>query len=310
MGKETQPTRKDIQSEIKQDELLCAICLNIFYKPICSPCGHTFCFWCRFELSGGAPKCPFCRTHFPSFPRVCQSLYKFLWVAFPSEIEEREKEIKMNEQETTVYSPEFPRPEHVEDPFTMLSCSSCKNQLQGPVVMTCGHCYCFWCYYKLFPHSEITNNSPELEVKISNCLECDLDSQNAKLDICLVLRDLINHKLPQSQESCLQFPKSFRVKAKENPSQHKIVHFGCGCDGCGNSPLLGNRYSCKECYEQYKIGYDLCEMCFSQGRLVEGRFNQNHTNEHTMELVTDLQILFRLQEMHFVRRITRDAPST
>lgn len=62
-------------------------------------------------------------------------------------------------------------------------------------------------------------------------------------------------------------------------------HFGVGCDVCGQYPILGRRYRCRDCPEN--IGFDLCGPCYDRGvGSTLGRFNQRHGPEHTLELVS------------------------
>ncbi|URE39394.1 Zinc finger, ZZ type [Musa troglodytarum] len=66
------------------------------------------------------------------------------------------------------------------------------------------------------------------------------------------------------------------------------VHVGVGCDSCGIYPIVGKRYKCKDCKEA--IGFDLCEACYNSTSKLPGRFNQQHTPDHTFEL-DDSQML-------------------
>ena len=48
-------------------------------------------------------------------------------------------------------------------------------------------------------------------------------------------------------------------------------------------PIRGKkRYKCKDCTEL--IGFDLCETCYNSSSKLPGRFNQQHTPDHRMEL--------------------------
>ncbi|RWW80597.1 hypothetical protein BHE74_00011050 [Ensete ventricosum] len=47
-------------------------------------------------------------------------------------------------------------------------------------------------------------------------------------------------------------------------------------------PIIGKRYKCKDCKEA--IGFDLCEACYNSTSKLPGRFNQQHTPDHTFEL--------------------------
>ncbi|KAJ4728499.1 E3 ubiquitin-protein ligase PRT1 [Melia azedarach] len=48
-------------------------------------------------------------------------------------------------------------------------------------------------------------------------------------------------------------------------------------------PITGDRYQCKDCVEA--IGFDLCGDCYNTRSKLPGRFNQQHTPEHRLELV-------------------------
>jgi hypothetical protein len=45
---------------------------------------------------------------------------------------------------------------------------------------------------------------------------------------------------------------------------------------------MGMRYKCKDCTE--RIGFDLCGECYNNRSKLPGRFNQQHTSDHRMEL--------------------------
>jgi hypothetical protein len=47
-------------------------------------------------------------------------------------------------------------------------------------------------------------------------------------------------------------------------------------------PIRGERYKCKDCTEI--IGFDLCGDCYKTKSKLPGRFNQQHTSDHKMEL--------------------------
>ncbi|RLM78831.1 E3 ubiquitin-protein ligase PRT1 [Panicum miliaceum] len=50
----------------------------------------------------------------------------------------------------------------------------------------------------------------------------------------------------------------------------------------GAYPIRGKRYKCKDCTEL--VGFDLCEACYNSSSKLPGRFNQQHTPDHRMEL--------------------------
>lgn len=49
------------------DSLECQLCYLLFYEPVTTPCGHTFCRTCFARSLDHSSKCPLCRTNMPSF---------------------------------------------------------------------------------------------------------------------------------------------------------------------------------------------------------------------------------------------------
>ena len=49
------------------DTLECQLCYNLLYKPLTTPCGHTFCRSCFSRSLDHSDKCPLCRTTMPAF---------------------------------------------------------------------------------------------------------------------------------------------------------------------------------------------------------------------------------------------------
>ncbi|CAO1623753.1 unnamed protein product [Parajaminaea phylloscopi] len=49
------------------DALECQLCYLLFYEPITTPCGHTFCRTCFARSLDHSSKCPLCRASMPSF---------------------------------------------------------------------------------------------------------------------------------------------------------------------------------------------------------------------------------------------------
>jgi Lon protease-like protein len=45
--------------------LECPICMNLFYEPVTSPCGHSFCRQCLIRTLDNADSCPICRAVLP-----------------------------------------------------------------------------------------------------------------------------------------------------------------------------------------------------------------------------------------------------
>ncbi|KDN51439.1 LON-domain-containing protein [Tilletiaria anomala UBC 951] len=49
------------------DTVECQLCYNLLYKPLTTPCSHTFCRSCFSRSLDHSEKCPLCRSNLPSF---------------------------------------------------------------------------------------------------------------------------------------------------------------------------------------------------------------------------------------------------
>ncbi|KAB2600460.1 E3 ubiquitin-protein ligase PRT1-like [Pyrus ussuriensis x Pyrus communis] len=163
-----------------------------------------------------------------------------------------------------------------------LLCAACKNLLFQPVVLNCGHVYCESCI-----------NIPA--DGISKCQICQSMHPKGFPSVCKILEHFLEEQYPeiylQRQVSSLKL--HVRQRADQSSSTlsddylscwaGQKVHYGVGCDCCGVSPIIGERYKCKDCVE--KIGFDLCGACYNEPSNIPGRFNQQHKPEHKLELV-------------------------
>ncbi|XP_048400143.2 LON peptidase N-terminal domain and RING finger protein 3-like [Stegostoma tigrinum] len=54
-------------------DLECSLCMRLYYEPITTPCGHTFCLKCVERCIDHSPKCPLCKEILPEY----QALRKY-----------------------------------------------------------------------------------------------------------------------------------------------------------------------------------------------------------------------------------------
>ncbi|XP_041051006.1 LON peptidase N-terminal domain and RING finger protein 3-like [Carcharodon carcharias] len=54
-------------------DLECSLCMRLYYEPITTPCGHTFCLKCIERCMDHSPKCPLCKEVLPEY----QALRKY-----------------------------------------------------------------------------------------------------------------------------------------------------------------------------------------------------------------------------------------
>ncbi|XP_055499981.1 LON peptidase N-terminal domain and RING finger protein 3-like isoform X2 [Leucoraja erinacea] len=69
------PSREDDEQLNLVDpfDLECSLCMRLFYEPITTPCGHTFCLKCIERCMDHSPKCPLCKEILPEY----QTLRKY-----------------------------------------------------------------------------------------------------------------------------------------------------------------------------------------------------------------------------------------
>ncbi|CAL9222260.1 unnamed protein product [Arabidopsis halleri] len=212
-------------------------------------------------------------------------------------------------QTLNVHENELPKNNKVSNQISKddLLCSACKELLVRPVVLNCGHVYCEGCVVDMAEESE----------KIK-CLECNVCDPRGFPKVCLILEQLLEENFPEeykSRTSGIQkrlahnSKGNFQSHLKEGPSLSNDnnddlpwlanpgsnVHFGAGCDSCGVYPIIGDRYRCKDCKEE--IGYDLCKDCYETPSKVPGRFNQQHTPDHRLELARAPQVLINFNSI-------------
>ncbi|KAM5552728.1 hypothetical protein ABKV19_025100 [Rosa sericea] len=192
-------------------------------------------------------------------------------------------------QEHCLHGNDLENGTHKEISVSDLLCAACKNLLYQPVVLNCGHVYCKSCI-----------SIPE--DGISRCQVCQSMHPNGFPSVCLVLEHFLEEQYPeayaQRQASSLkQADSQLNVRQRAGRSSSTLsdeylscwygvgpkVHFGIGCDYCGMSPIIGERYRCKDCVEL--MGFDLCGACYKAPFKMSGRFNQQHKPEHKLEIV-------------------------
>ncbi|XVF38024.1 hypothetical protein REPUB_Repub20aG0062200 [Reevesia pubescens] len=175
-----------------------------------------------------------------------------------------------------------------------LLCAACKRLLFRPVVLNCGHVYCESCF--VIPKDEILR-----------CQVCKSLQPNGFPSVCLILDHFLEEQFPEKyseRQAVLLKEHNCSIQAQRHANQSTSistdvysswifrngpkVHVGVGCDFCGMSPIIGERYKCKDCEE--KIGFDLCESCYKAPANITGRFNQQHKPEHEFEIIQPITI--------------------
>ncbi|KAK8462648.1 hypothetical protein SEVIR_1G242900v4 [Setaria viridis] len=299
------------------------VCWDILYKPVVISCGHMSCFWCVHKAMHifQESHCAVCRQPFKHFPSICQLMHHLLRKLDPADYKRREEEVLEEEKRIEMYSPQIieflnsknnvgndadnrnedskTRPPQevslngsvVDDHSKKIkledvSCPLCKEMLYQPAVLNCGHVYCVSCL-------------PSLTEEALKCDVCGSLHPGCFPNVCLDLDHFLEEYFPAEYESRGQKVQSKKGQCNREGSssgtssakgssraQHDDdllnIHIGVGCDSCGEYPIHGKRYKCKDCTEL--IGFDLCGACYESSLKLPGRFNQQHTPDHRMEL--------------------------
>ncbi|KIO30188.1 hypothetical protein M407DRAFT_224917 [Tulasnella calospora MUT 4182] len=95
-----------------QAEVQCEICFSLLYKPVTTPCQHTFCSKCLSRTLDHSILCPLCRQDLPGFAyfyehavnKVVESLIVY---AFPNMLTDRKAAIEEEERNARLDTPVF-----------------------------------------------------------------------------------------------------------------------------------------------------------------------------------------------------------
>ncbi|KAL6077208.1 LON peptidase N-terminal domain and RING finger protein 3, variant 2 [Balamuthia mandrillaris] len=129
--------------QISADDLECSLCLKLFYEPVTTPCGHTFCRSCLFRALDYRAGCPLCRSpiHFAPDHAVSVTIQSLIEKYFPKQLQKRRAEMEAERQEAetcmplfllnTVAFPGMRFPMHIFEPRYRLMLRRC---LQGTKV--------------------------------------------------------------------------------------------------------------------------------------------------------------------------------
>ncbi|OCT99525.1 LON peptidase N-terminal domain and RING finger protein 1 [Xenopus laevis] len=123
-------------------DLECSLCMRLFYEPVTTPCGHTFCKKCLERCLDHTPHCPLCKESLTEFLakrsyNVTHLLEYLIKTHLPEELAERKR---FHEEETAEFSnltknvpifvctmayPTVPCPLHVFEPRYRLMIRRC-----------------------------------------------------------------------------------------------------------------------------------------------------------------------------------------
>eukprot|EP01097_Dermamoeba_algensis_P008490 TRINITY_DN5688_c0_g1_i1.p1 TRINITY_DN5688_c0_g1~~TRINITY_DN5688_c0_g1_i1.p1 ORF type:complete len:926 (+),score=251.98 TRINITY_DN5688_c0_g1_i1:77-2779(+) len=101
------PVLEPVQQYFEMRDLECPLCQSLFYNPVTTSCGHTFCRDCLIKAIDHNNKCPICRVvvwisnQHPVNYMVLKTILKY----FPGEYKKRRKEVVWEEEDLPLSAP-------------------------------------------------------------------------------------------------------------------------------------------------------------------------------------------------------------
>ncbi|XP_070807831.1 LON peptidase N-terminal domain and RING finger protein 3 [Pituophis catenifer annectens] len=127
---------------VDPSDMECSLCMRLFYEPVTTPCGHTFCLRCLERCLDHNPECPLCKEDLLeclAMKKLCKTVLMEELIAkyLPEELAERKK---LYEEEMAEFSnlnknvpifvctmayPTVPCPLHIFEPCYRLMVRRC-----------------------------------------------------------------------------------------------------------------------------------------------------------------------------------------
>ncbi|KAJ0113451.1 hypothetical protein Patl1_01603 [Pistacia atlantica] len=275
----------DVQSEDYSNSFVCCICLDLLYKPVVLACGHISCFWCIHRSMSNRRKshCPICRHTYNHFPNICWMLHLLLLKIYPIAYKIREQQILGEEKKIGIFSSQIDnhgcellvntKVDHLEDSANSSTAVSASASKVGSLQYV----------EQLESVSLILNNGTPIS------------KQNSVRTVAAMKKKFPENKLNNCKQISIADVKC--TACKQLLFNPVVLNCGHGCMKAGKLqapsefwrrynmmfPIIGVRYKCIDCVEA--VGFDLCGHCYHTRSIIPGRFNQQHTPEHRLELV-------------------------
>uniref|UniRef100_A0A671Y3A0 LON peptidase N-terminal domain and ring finger 3 n=1 Tax=Sparus aurata TaxID=8175 RepID=A0A671Y3A0_SPAAU len=92
----TEVNESSVGDVLDPTDLECSLCMRIFYEPVTTPCGHTFCLQCLERCLDHNPMCPLCKEELSEYlvqRQYCKTVLMETLISkyLPSELMERQK---------------------------------------------------------------------------------------------------------------------------------------------------------------------------------------------------------------------------
>lgn len=138
----TDSSSSGVSDILDPTDLECSLCMRLFYEPVTTACGHTFCLQCLERCLDHNPKCPLCKEELSEYlvqRQYCKTalMENLISKYLPSELVERQK---IHQEEMAEFSnlnknvpifvctmafPTVPCPLHIFEPCYRLMIRRC-----------------------------------------------------------------------------------------------------------------------------------------------------------------------------------------
>ncbi|XP_053146880.1 LON peptidase N-terminal domain and RING finger protein 1-like isoform X2 [Hemicordylus capensis] len=94
--KSTQGYQPDFGALLSPSDLECSLCIRMFFEPVTTPCGHTFCKECVERCLDHRPNCPLCKQSLREYLKARKYtttvlLEDLMLAVFPSQLADRKR---------------------------------------------------------------------------------------------------------------------------------------------------------------------------------------------------------------------------
>uniref|UniRef100_A0A670IH54 LON peptidase N-terminal domain and RING finger protein 1-like n=1 Tax=Podarcis muralis TaxID=64176 RepID=A0A670IH54_PODMU len=95
-AKSTQEHKPDFADLLSTSDLECSLCIRMFFEPVTTPCGHTFCKECLERCLDHRPNCPLCKQSLREYLRAGKYnttllLEELMMAVFPLQLADRKR---------------------------------------------------------------------------------------------------------------------------------------------------------------------------------------------------------------------------
>ncbi|XP_034715336.1 E3 ubiquitin-protein ligase TRIM21-like isoform X2 [Etheostoma cragini] len=188
-------------SLLSEEQFMCPICLDVFTRPVSTPCGHNFCMSCITSYWDDIPvsQCPICKETFERRPDLKVNTF----------ISELASQFRTLQVDAHIWSTD----QHQASCGAAVLCDICTDT-QQEAVNTCLECLTSFCDVHLEPHHRAAGLKTHTLVKPMVRREDRICKEHTRLltlfcrkdkvllcDVCASLRH-VNHQVVPVQQAC------------------------------------------------------------------------------------------------------------